>query len=167
MLGNGYHQDSKGNFEAGWVPVAYVGLDTMSGATDAARYYKKKFNFDPVPAQLPLTRMNRLSMCYGTRSHCRVPKPTNPNVGCQPDQKLPFIWSIKRVWVKLESPSEGTIMYRCVTRRDHSAAMTPPFTATPATTRWRWLALDETTWAYCDVAGCCETNGDGVSVGWQ
>jgi len=155
------------DFAAGWVPVAYVGLDTMSGATAAAKYYKQKFNFDPVHAQLPLSRMNTLSLCYGTRSHCGVPIPTNPAIGCGPDQKLPFIWFIRRVWVKLESASRDRVLYRCVTRRDNLAAVTALGISTPATTRWRWLALDETTWAYCDVAGCCETNGDGVSVGWQ
>jgi hypothetical protein len=42
-------------------------------------------------------------------------------------------------------------MYRCVTRRDHKAEVS----FIPATARWRWLALDETTWTLCDV-GCCE-----------
>jgi Big-like domain-containing protein len=155
------------DFANGWVPVAYVGLDATSAEPDAAKYYKEKFNFDAVPAQLPLTRMNMLSLCYGTRSHCRVPRPIFPPAkGCGPDQKLPFIWSIKRVWVKLESASKDKVMYRCVTRRDHLADVTAYGILTPATTRWRWLASDETTWDYCDVAGCCETNGDGVSVGW-
>lgn len=158
----------KSNFEQdGWVPVAYVGLETMSGGADAAKYYKQKFNFDPVPAQLPLTRMNMLSLCYGTRSHCHVPMPISPAIGCGPDQKLPFIWFINRVWVKLESASRDRVLYRCVTRRDHLAAVTALGISTPATTRWRWLALDETTWDYCDAAGCCETNGNGISAGWQ
>jgi hypothetical protein len=157
----------RADFANGWVPVAYVGLDTMSGAAAAANYYKQKFNFDPVPAQLPLTRMNTLSLCYGTRSHCGVPIPISPAIGCGPDQNLPFIWFINRVWVKLESASKDKIMYRCVTRRDHLAAVTALGISTPATTRWRWLALDETTWAYCDVAGCCEANGNAVSMGWQ
>jgi len=155
----------KGNFDQKWVHVAYVGLDTMTGAPEAAKYYKQKFNFDPVPAQLPLTHMNMLSMCYGTRSDCHVPSPP-PAEGCGPEQKLPFIWFIKRVWVRLDAPSGGRPMYRCVTRRDHAAGL-PPNGTNPATARFRWLALDETTWNYCEVAGCCEADGNQRSVGWQ
>ena len=110
---------TKGAFAAGWVRVAYVALERTSTGPDAASYYKQKFNFDLVPVHTSLAGMNTLSLCYGTRAHCGVPTPISPTVGCGPDTKLPFIWWVHRMWVKLESASKDKVMYRCVTRRDH------------------------------------------------
>lgn len=162
------YERRKSDFSGGWVPVAHVAvaLDPAEGAGSAGNYYKQKFNFDPVPVQPSLTGMNTLSLCYGTRDHCNVPMPTPPAVGCGPETKPPFIWWIRRWWAKVESASHDKTMYRCVTRREHPAA-TSMGIQFAATTRWRWLANDETTWNYCEVAGCCESNGDAVSRGWQ
>jgi hypothetical protein len=159
---------TKAMFSSGhWVAVAYVAIDPGTAGGAAATYYKHKFNFDPVAVQSSLARMNTLSLCYGTRDHCRVPKPTPPAVGCEAKQTSAFIWKVNRWWAKVESASHDKTMYRCVTRRDHLAALTSTGVKIPAATRWRWLANDETTWNYCDIAGCCQSNGDDVSRGWQ
>jgi hypothetical protein len=159
----------RSDYTGSWVRVAHVALLVGNGGTAAAAYYKQKFNFDAVPVNPSLTGMNKMWMCYGTRDECHVPAPPPPAppapaAGCGPDKKLPFIWFIRRWWVKVESASGDKVMYRCVTRRDHLAATSAMQIVSPATARWRWIANDESTWNYCEVAGCCESNGDGK--GW-
>ena len=147
-------------FVGRWVRVAHIAIDTVGATAGAAEYYKHKFNFDPVGVNTSLTGMNTLSLCYGTRDDCRVPKPPSGK-GCGPDTKPPFVWRIRRWWSRVDAAEGGRPMYRCVTRRAHDKGID-----IPATTRWRWLALDETTWDWCPLQGCCESNGDAVSAGW-
>ncbi len=130
-----------------WVPVAYVALGAVDADPKAAKYYKSKFGFDLVGVQAPLTTMNQLFLCFGTKDHCQVTGPDAPKC---PDRFL--LWPIRRWWTKIIS-AQGEVRYKCTTRRDHSGA--PAGVTIPGTTRWRWLANDETVWEEC-AAGCCE-----------
>lgn len=147
-----------------WYPVAHVGLDG-SDDTEAASYYKTKFNFDVVPVKPSLTGMNTISMCYGTRTECSVPTPQPPAVGCGPDSKPPFFLHVRRWWARIDPALGGRPKYRCVVRRDHQAALAALGIELPHTTRWRWQAADETHWEYCPF-GCCEVQDDSKSLAW-
>jgi hypothetical protein len=142
-----------------FVETGYVALDVRNAITGAADYYRSKFNFDPVDVSQPLSAMNKISLCWGSRTSCGVPEaPTGK--GCGPDRVLGL--PIKRWWVKLErAGGTGEPMYRCVKRRGHDNGG-----SIVATARWRWLAVDETIWEYCMSSGCCETQGDPTSPGW-
>jgi hypothetical protein len=54
-------------------------------------------------------------------------------------------------WSKIVS-SDGSVRYRCVTRRTQDGV------DPPAAVRWRWKMNDETLWERCGT-GCCEVEG--------
>lgn len=154
------HDLTMSNFSTGvvsnnpWVPVAFISIQPGGPTdTDALSYYKRKLGLERTEAGWPLTRMNQVWQCYGTRAHCGVPSPLPGHYACGPDHM--YIWiPVARWWSKIVAPS-GAITYRCVTRRFES--VTPPVDI-PGTARWRWVIDDETTWNDC-VLGCCEEDG--------
>lgn len=142
------------SYDHRWLPTAYVSL---SGGTSAElTFLRTRYNFDPLPVSASLPAMNTLYLCHGTREDCTVPLPPSgplqPSVNCGLDV-WPFDGTpLKHWWIKTISPARpGTVMFHCVTRREHKSEVA----WMPGTTRWRWLAQDETTWMLCDV-GCCE-----------
>lgn len=142
------------SYDHNWLPTAYVSLS--GGTPSELAFLRSRYNFDLLPAGLPLKSMNTMFLCHGTRGDCEVPMPPSgplqPSVNCGLDV-WPFDGTpLKHWWIKTISPAHpATVMFSCVTRRDHKSE-TPWM---PGTTRWRWLAQDETTWMLCDV-GCCE-----------
>ena len=155
-------------FKTKFTVVAYVGIEAKRGTTAEAaaaalKDYKAKFNYDPVPVDRRLDKLNTISICHGSRFHCGVPdRPGGILCG---DKKDYYFWP-SHTWVKIEAANGGRVLYRCGIRRDHSDSPGFDPSMIAATTRWRWLATDETAWDYCSAAGCCETGGDGVSPGW-
>jgi hypothetical protein len=139
---------SRTDYHRRWLPVAYVALSHPSP------YYVTKFNFDPVLAGAPLSAMNTLSFCYGTTADCfsrfgiPIPKFVCPQE-LQPAGQATIpqgSW-----WVKIEAASGSRRpMFKCAVRTDHSNANI----TIPPTSRWRWLADDETMWKEC-LEGCC------------
>jgi hypothetical protein len=141
---------------ASFVTVAYIALDASAAAPGAVPYLKAKLNLNPVTvlsATPPLwdpKRLNKLELCFGTRSKCEVSWTTEPeNVRCADNWGG---WPIHRWWVRITAAGESIPKFRCVTRRDHSDYNEP----IPGTTRWRWILGDDTVWAEC-TQGCCQT----------
>jgi hypothetical protein len=124
-----------------WVEVGYVALNQRSD------YYKKMLNLDSVSADAPLSRMNIFSMCYGTRAVCLSDTNASASVAC--GKSAPA--SKKLWWMRIKAAGSTSVIYRCVTRRDHEHLAA----TIPGTARWRWLAEDETVWEAC-IRGCCE-----------
>jgi hypothetical protein len=148
-----------------WIPVAYVALapdvDPINGITAvgkpaseinglATAYYKKKFNFDTVRVRASLQALNQVSLCYGTRTMCGVPPLPGGPKGC-PSTRNMFGVTKDRWWSKIVSAVKHDVVFKCITRRDHSGMAL----RVPAAARWRWLADDETVWEDC-TQGCCE-----------
>lgn len=140
-----------------FVPFAYIALveGPPLGASDpvplarARAHYKTKFNLDMVPVGLPLSSMNRLDLCRGTRESCRVPKPQfgGPPI-CQSEQAPAAAgdpW-----WQRITAAKGGPPKYTCVTFEDHNDLAKH----IPGTTRWRWEWDDESAWGRC-TNGCC------------
>ena len=142
------------SYDSTWLPAAYVSLS--GGTPSELSFLRTRYNFDPLPVSPILKSMNTLFLCHGTRDACKVPVPPSgplqPSVNCGLDV-WPFDGTpLKHWWIKTISPARpGTVMFRCVTRREHKSEVA----WMPGTARWRWLARDETTWMLCDV-GCCE-----------
>lgn len=145
-----------------WITTGYVGLDVTNARPGAVEAYKRKFNYDPVPVKLPLESMNTIAFCFGTRSTCAIPD-APAGQGC--DDLWWGFWPRRVWWVKLTSPLDRKVMYRCIVRRGHENM--PDADLIAPTARWRWVASDETTWKYCASHYCCEVGTDAVSEGWQ
>lgn len=157
----GFNRNSIGDeYRDRWVLGGYVGMDVFHARPGAVDKYKTKFNFDPVPVKLPLSTMNKLWYCFGTRSACKVRKPP-PGKGCN-DTWVGM--QIKVWWVRIEAATDKREMYRCVTRRHHPGLQSTRFIE--PTARWRWIAQDETVWEWCASAACCEIGPDKISGGW-
>jgi hypothetical protein len=137
----------KTDFEGQWVVTSYVAFSGPPGL------YKNKFNFDQAPGGAKLNRMNRLSLCFGTSGACAIPLsiPIRPSLAQSCGMMHLFLsqWT-PGWWVRIESLVSGRPQYRCVKMRPHPVGF-----SIPATTRWRWLADDETGWEWCPN-GCCE-----------
>jgi hypothetical protein len=135
------HERRLSDFDSpNWVLVAYVALERQSD------FYKARFNYDVVPPGAPLERMNKLFFCRGTMQGCGIPT-GSPAVTCGSD----VWWPNPRMWVRIDAALGGRSMYRCIIRRGHEDLRKD----IPSTTRWRWLAHDETSWIECGH-GCCE-----------
>jgi hypothetical protein len=144
--------------------VAHVALERASLPTDPAAatrefaYYLKKFNYVPVAPNSVFAKMSTISLCYGLFGDCKVVDTEVLRNSCGglaavADGKVTPRW-----WARLDQPKGSTAhpIYRCVNQVDHSGAYTVELWAT---TRWRWIVKDETTWDYC-IAGCCEVEGN-------
>jgi hypothetical protein len=132
------------SFTGRWVLVAFVKL---SAASDQ---YRLKHNFDGTPAG---TSMNRMYACYGTKESCEVDAddlscplpPTDIHIDKAGTDGSTW-------WLKVIAPG-GRVTYKCLIRRGHEELGHQ----IPGTTRWRWVANDETTWNRC-IYGCCEAD---------
>lgn len=111
------------HFEATWVHVAWA----LVGADYRSTVHLAKGR-------------NKISLCYGTATRCRVP---TGKVGCS-EATPNTMW-----WAKIMAP-DGSETYRCVVWRGY-----PTGIDVPGTVRWRWQADDETNWIKCP-SGCCE-----------
>lgn len=142
-----------------FIPVAYVALETTSPTDPAVAYYKRKFNYDVLRHGSPLDRMTELALCYGSWKSCGANLSTSWVVRASCVRAGGFDVLVtstdKHWWALLTSRLSRPPIVRCVTQRLHD----PVPDNMPATTRWRWIATDETTWDYC-TSGCCETEGD-------
>lgn len=133
----------------GWIHVGYA---VMEGDYPKWGYSKGR---------------NKIYMCYGTLGDkCTLPNPL-------PTQEQPSILSLdscpadptnagRRWWAKTVSES-GHTTYVCIKRMSHrdalmtwvSAAQTPSLSfSIPATARWRFMPVDESSWFGCPT-GCC------------
>jgi len=110
-------------FEATWVHVAWALVSADYRST--VRFAKGR---------------NKISLCYGTATRCRVPP---DKVGCS-EVMTNTMW-----WAKIMAP-DGSESHRCVVWRGYPAGID-----VPGTVRWRWQADDETNWIKCP-SGCCE-----------
>jgi hypothetical protein len=152
--------------------VGHIALEAVSENAPGVSYYKKKLNYDVVPRGSPFGDMTELSLCLGTVHSCGVPRNarsalvaacaataqenthlTGPSYGGVTQASADPLDPKARWFARVRSPGRGgAVRYRCVTRRvdPHVASV-----GIPATTRWRWLPDDETTWDFCG-SGCCE-----------
>jgi hypothetical protein len=128
--------NAKSDFQ--WVPVAHVAVDGPPAE------YKTKFNFDKAAPESPT--LNTISMCYGSRYQC-----LGALYAWWPWLK-PMCGSGDQ-WYDRTVALDGSSKFRCVTQRPAPNAVAE----VPATTRWRWLASDETSWKRC-MLGCCESH---------
>ena len=139
-----------------WRVVSHIALQRPEPGqlVKELKYYKDKFNLDPIASGSPLKEMNHVLLCYGTVSSCSVPavasKAMKSSCG---NSALGAATSTKRYWAQITS-NVSSPMYRCMTPHTHAGIVD-----IPATARWRWLARDETSWRWCPL-GCCEVNGD-------
>jgi hypothetical protein len=133
-----------------WVPVAFIALQPLAGDTAAVASYKSKLNLDPIAVQMPLTRLNQVFSCFGTREECQDPGET-----IVPTKKCPALTSrganYHRWWIKIVSATLKDVRYSCVIRRGHEDFKED----IPGTARWRWILADDTVWREC-TQGCCE-----------
>jgi hypothetical protein len=129
-----------------WVEVAYV---AMSGPLSS---YETKLNLGQTPVGTPT---NVLYLCKGTKWQCLgfVAYLQSISVTCAVAE--PGTVQAGQWWLKVQLGS--TVKYRCVSRFVPPAP-TPPGFKIVGTTRWRWLAKDETIWEAC-ISGCCQPNG--------
>lgn len=135
------------NYHHRWARVAYIALDRPS------RYYRKKLNLYFTRPGAPLSLLNVLSFCKGTRTECRVPAPSagvpfSAECGDESEATPGERW-----WVRIDAArgrGRGP-MYRCVDRVGHETEGVD----IPPTARWHWLNEDETVWKEC-VTGCCQ-----------
>jgi len=104
--------------------------------------YRKRFNFVAAtpPTSGEATRLTEIAMCHG--EHC-FPDGGAPACNTEWGDKP----SEQNWWARFTAP-DGTIVYRCVKRVDHTGH------PIPATARWWWEAMDETGWMRC-AEGCC------------
>jgi len=105
--------------------------------------YKTKFNLDP--ASVTGAGLNTMLLCYGSRFKCLgLWWHLNPWLSprCGPGSQ----------WYATIIGTDGSKKNKCVTQRP-----APTGIHVPATSRWRWLATDETTWKRC-TEGCCEVH---------
>jgi len=124
-----------------WRTVAYVALSATS------QKYQTVMNFGATPGanpNIPLNpeTLNKIEYCVGTAAECHVPNPPTCSVSMAP-------WG----WSRIVRAGAPIALYKCVTRWPNP----PPALPTPAATRWRWVAADETSWSQCS-AGCCEVH---------
>jgi hypothetical protein len=148
---------TESSFTAQWRVVSHVALRRSADPrlTSIFKVYKAKFNFDPVSPSADLRQMSEIAFCLGTAADCTIPPTPNASLARSCKSTLAAVTSPSappRWWSRTTSSLDGTALYRCVTRRDHSEMDVAP------TSRWRWLALDETTWEDC-IRGCCEVDG--------
>lgn len=134
-----------------WHTAAYIAVRDLTGndANGSLDSYLNKLNVREVGPG-PLTALNKMSYCYGTKSGCQI----NPDELFEECDRWTerLLFNIHRWWVRLEPPVGDAKVY-CVTRRSH-----PGFAGIPATARWRWILSDDTIWTEC-VNGCCQTQG--------
>ena len=164
IIGTVFPDPNLGDFDLAkyghWTVIGYVALDVSNARAGAADHYKKKFNYDPVLPGSDLSKLNIISLCFGSRFTCGLPA-APPGKGCGTDH----YFYPKHVWIKIKAAGSDRVMYRCGIRRDHSGVGANARFVIP-TARWRWLAADETIWEYCSAYGCCETAGNKMSEGW-
>jgi hypothetical protein len=153
--------------------VGHIALEADGVDAPGVSYYKRKFNYDVVRRGTPLRMMTELSLCLGTDASCGVPDGerialaascrqvhqetrdlTGPASagGVVQQSNTTLLDPSARWFARVRSPATRRTMFRCVTRRVDPHVTT---IGIPATTRWRWLATDETTWDFCG-SGCCE-----------
>jgi hypothetical protein len=124
-----------------WRVVAHIAL------SQASPEYKTKFNYDQASPES--SHLNTMSLCYGSRISC---------LGLIPAL---FYWKAPTCgggdhWYARVLAVDGTTLYKCIIRYpDDTNNM--PSVVVPGTARWRWLAMDETSWKRC-VVGCCEVH---------
>jgi hypothetical protein len=92
-------------------------------------------------------------------SACHVPKAAIKSCDMGTLSWLGTRWFWRDAWwVRIVSAETGRpVAHRCIRReptRDGPHPM-PPGMKIPGSTRWRWLAEDESGWAEC-TQGCCE-----------
>jgi hypothetical protein len=158
------HDGHPEHFKQGFVPVSYVALEGRgNSAIGVLKYYKSKFNFDPVPPGSSLAAMTEIALCEGTWKDCprdlsEIPQSPGHHwmvkKSCDDAAKAAIAAGQSVWWTRIVSRVTHDTLYRCATRRTHDGV-----TFVPATARWRWLALDETVWQACRT-GCCEVEGD-------
>jgi len=119
-----------------FVPVARTVLPS------AMEVYQRKFNYGP--GSVP-DKSNQVSLCSGWRFHCL---PLGQAIATMLSLRCWKSDDGKIWWARIEG-TDGSVEYRCVTRRLHSG-VTPP-----AAARWRWKMKDEGLWTRCEL-GCCE-----------
>lgn len=136
-----------------WRVIAYVATPRTS------QKYLDSMNFAPTPFAKPATpldprKLNRIELCAGSDTDCKVPPPT-PTCPVIPTWTGATAWG----WSRITRPGDTKPKYRCVARWSN-AGMTD-FTGVPlvlpASTRWRWVTSDELSWSQCS-AGCCEVH---------
>jgi hypothetical protein len=111
--------------------------------------YRKKFNYGA--GSIPGIT-NQVFVCSGWRFHCMpffTALQTLLTVHCWKSAGNSADPSDRQIWWAKMVGSDGSIQYRCVTKRIHPG-VTPPTAA-----RWRWKMRDEGLWTRCGE-GCCE-----------
>ena len=143
-----------------FVTVAYIALDTTHATSpNVVKYFKEKLNLLPVPVLTVGANphweprlLNRMELCFGSESGCRVSWSTEPaQARCPAADAAGNAFLRWYVRITPAGQPDGA-KYRCVTRREHRDL----HKRIPGTTRWRWILDDETVWTEC-TQGCCQT----------
>jgi hypothetical protein len=139
------------SFQKTWRVIAYIAVPRTSDK------YVQAMNLRSTPTANPLTpldprKLNTIEFCVGTGAECGV----NPIPACPPISSSDATnWG----WSKITPAGGGPPKYKCVTRWSNAGMtdFTGALLSLPASTRWRWVASDETSWSQC-MAGCCEVH---------
>jgi hypothetical protein len=151
-----------------WTRVAEVALEVPDGV---ANPYRTSLSLDPTPRGGP-ARLNVMSLCRGSREQCWIRPDLNRYTAAERsrvtawwlevDKQLNHCAGEGAWWFRIQgargSASLDTLpVARCAVRRGHELYGRGSLSIRiPGTSRWRWLASDETVWIEC-TQGCCET----------
>jgi hypothetical protein len=128
-----------------WRDVAYVAMSTSS------EKYQATMGLIATPTAQPGTpldprTLNRIQICMGDSTACLVPSPA-PVCPAMAAMSI-TTWG----WARVIPAGGGVPKYKCLRRWENYG-----IAVLPATTRWRWVRSDETSWTKCS-AGCCEVH---------